>query len=622
MVFRGRDSSRARGRSRPFRFRGRGARRPYGRGSSRGGHDGKREEGLRITLRNVDAASYNRRDKSWSDDRESDRFEKYGEDYDDYDNYDKEKRDRRTPSRESRNSPPRKRQHIESDLLEDESLRITVGNDLYKKEGRSPSTEKQGDRPQYAEGEVWEGRGILRRVQEEEVDLTLKEVLNVVEGVEEVVMAVDSEIEEIIPLLKDPKLDLKDIVELQQGEEKLQSWETSYSHGRRSSSRDWRSSSRGRSHGRTRSHSRERSYSAGSRSPRRSSVGRSRSLPRSYSPGRRTSRSHSRGRSVSLRRSHSRSRGYSRSPRSYSRSSSQSGGRGHSRSRSGSIVRRYHRSPIRRGSRDSATGRRDSVDRRSIGRSRSSSSSSSSGSSKGRDITGGMSEKEYEEEMFRRLKSELTSNYSNPSEREERIAKHIREMAKISPVLFRNFMSKNAGNLAALTLPQEQEEEKPVDADTGANESPVSDPSQAKPLRSILKRKEGSLSPSRTMETEHLGEQPMSNIEKVIHSLRKGSGALEKEAASSGPHQTVALKHLSSYMDIEDEEEFLYGEEKLKKENPGPAMPFWSAHRFEEDASKTDLDLLEEHPRAESEQEASKTSSKAYESITSKKQKM
>lgn len=45
------------------------------------------------------------------------------------------------------------------DLLEDESLRITVGNDLYKKEGRSPSTEKQGDRPQYAEGEVWEGRG-------------------------------------------------------------------------------------------------------------------------------------------------------------------------------------------------------------------------------------------------------------------------------------------------------------------------------------------------------------------------------------------------------------------------------------------------------------------------------
>lgn len=114
MVFRGRDSSRARGRSRPFRFRGRGARRPYGRGSSRGGHDGKREEGLRITLRNVDAASYNRRDKSWSDDRESDRFEKYGEDYGDYDNYDKEKRDRRTPSRESRNSPPRKRQHIES----------------------------------------------------------------------------------------------------------------------------------------------------------------------------------------------------------------------------------------------------------------------------------------------------------------------------------------------------------------------------------------------------------------------------------------------------------------------------------------------------------------------------
>lgn len=317
---------------------------------------------------------------------------------------------------------------------------------------------------------------------------------------------------------------------------------------------------------------------------------------------------------MSLRRSHSRSRGYSRSPRSYSRSSSQSGGRGHSRSRSGSIVRRYHRSPIRRGSRDSATGRRDSVDRRSIGRSRSSSSSSSSGSSKGREITGVMSEKEYEEEMFRRLKSELTSNYSNPSEREERIAKHIREMAKISPVLFRNFMSKNAGNLAALTLPQEQEEEKPVDADTGANESPVSDPSQAKPLRSILKRKEGSLSPSRTMETEHLGEQPMSNIEKVIHSLRKGSGALEKEAASSGPHQTVALKHLSSYMDIEDEEEFLYGEEKLKKENPGPAMPFWSAHRFEEDTSKTDLDLLEEHPRAESEQEASKTSSKAYES--------
>lgn len=56
--------------------------------------------------------------------------------------------------------------------------------------------------------------GILRRVQEEEVDLTLKEVLNVVEGVEEVVMAVDSEIEEIIPLLKDPKLDLKDIVEV------------------------------------------------------------------------------------------------------------------------------------------------------------------------------------------------------------------------------------------------------------------------------------------------------------------------------------------------------------------------------------------------------------------------
>ena len=237
------------------------------------------------------------------------------------------------------------------------------------------------------------------------------------------------------------------------------------------------------------------------------------------------------------------------------------------------------------------------LDRRSHSRRQDRSSSSSSSSSTGSRSPGSppaLSEQQYEEEMYRRLKSELTSN-AGPKEREERIAKHIREMAKLSPALFRQFMAKNAGNLSAMALMQQEEQQESVEAEP-VEPDPIqpdeaSDSPNSKPLRSILKRKADSASPSPERSPSPPPPQPsaLSQIEKVIQTLRKGGIKQEERTAEKeevAPPPVGALRQLSSYMDIEDEEEFLYGDGPRKgaaQPEPEPlSAPFWSAHRFDE----------------------------------------
>ena len=197
--------------------------------------------------------------------------------------------------------------------------------------------------------------------------------------------------------------------------------------------------------------------------------------------------------------------------------------------------------------------------------------------------------------MYRRLKSELSSNI-DPKEREERIAKHIREMAKLSPALFRQFMAKNAENLSAMALMQQGEQQgsdevEPAEPEPVPPDEPSDSPS-SKPLRSILKRKTDSTSPTPERSPSPPPPQPsaLSQIEKVIQTLRKGGVKQQEEKPvekeEGAPPPTGALRQLSSYMDIEDEEEFLYGDGPRKggaQPEPGPpSAPFWSAHQFED----------------------------------------
>lgn len=263
-------------------------------------------------------------------------------------------------------------------------------------------------------------------------------------------------------------------------------------------------------------------------------------------------------------------------------------------------LRAVERSPSR--ARSQGPSGSEPRDRRSNSQRRdhsSSSSSSSSTDSRSRGSPPTMSEQQYEEEMYRRLKSELSSD-KDPKEREERIAKHIREMAKLSPVLFRHFMAKNAGNLSAMALIQQEQGQQQQESGGEALPSQL-DPTQpgeampdspnSRPLRSILKRKpnSGSPSPERSPSPLPPPQSALSQIEKVIQTLRKGGVKQEEKTAEkdeSAPPPSGALRQLSSYMDIEDEEEYLYGNGPRK----GPAQPqpesqsgpFWSAHRFEE----------------------------------------
>jgi hypothetical protein len=211
-----------------------------------------------------------------------------------------------------------------------------------------------------------------------------------------------------------------------------------------------------------------------------------------------------------------------------------------------------------------------------------------------------MTEEEYEQEMYRRLKTELNAT-QNPREREERIARHIREMARLSPSLFRLFMAKNASNLSMLAQPDHVEELAPKPEQT---ERELGGP------RSILKKDQRAASASPDRSPSPTPPQPLSNIEKVICALRKGGTKPQQEKkgeAESGKPPAGSLKQLSSYMDVEEEEEFLYGDGSESRPaavpEPTTAVPatgdqpgsFWSAPRLQ----PVDLaPLYEEAPKS------------------------
>ena len=206
-----------------------------------------------------------------------------------------------------------------------------------------------------------------------------------------------------------------------------------------------------------------------------------------------------------------------------------------------------------------------------------------------------LTEQQYEQEMYRRLKSEIASD-KDPRQREESIAKHIREMAKLSPVLFRQFMAKNAGNLSVLALGQS---EQPSEQSAEMTSTEPNEMEDSRPLRSILKRKADSRSPSLDRNSSPLSPQPKSltQIEKVIQALRKGGTRQTEQKPEklkeNTPPPSGALRHLSSYMDIEEEEEFLYGDNtKPEPESAAPSGPFWSADRFGEKSQQDGLDVL------------------------------
>ncbi|KAK7104305.1 serine/arginine repetitive matrix protein 2-like [Littorina saxatilis] len=290
-------------------------------------------------------------------------------------------------------------------------------------------------------------------------------------------------------------------------------------------------------------------------SPRRSPI-----RSKSQGPGEMRGRSQSRGREL---RSQSRGRDLrsqsrGRDQRSQSRSKSQG------RDRRSQSRGRTSRSQSRARSRHSRS---------------SSSSSSSSTDSRSRSSQPELSEQQYEEEMYRRLKTELSAN-KDPKDREERIAKHIREMAKLSPALFRQFMAKNAGNLSAMALMQSEPPDQSVEADPNQL---IETDANGRPLRSILKRQGESPPPPERSPTPPPPEPPsgLSQIEKVIQALRKGGTKQEEKKPvkeGSTPVPTGALRNLSSYMDIEEEEEFLYGGGPRRREPPPerPPGPFWA----------------------------------------------
>ncbi|XP_076463491.1 uncharacterized protein LOC143295754 [Babylonia areolata] len=682
MGFRGRGNSGARGFPRPFRARGRG-RRPFPyRGQNRGGF-GRGEEGLRITLRNTDRGR-GRRNEQGYDRHERDRHDDYedrrGEFEQDSSHEFEEGGMFEDDLQESRRNSAGERQHADSDFPEEESLRITVGNDRFREEfpnqrdSQHTSTwdeeRDQGDRwnderqernrrrsregdyrdESYGEGGGnWErgrGRGYFRprgfdpnyrgrgRGRGDfrggfrgrgrgKFDPHEKRGRGFYKNYERgrgrggfspfdqrsFDSNFDRDSHERRRSRSGDRYSHSPDRRRSRSFGRGRSRSPSYGRNRRSYSRDRRSYSRSRSHSWGR-----RSHSRG-RSPRRSpNRGR-----RSFSRGRRSlsrgRRSHSRGRHSPSpgRRSYSRRRSVSRRRRSHSSSRSYSGS-SRSHSRSPVPIRREASRPKSRGRDDRpksldreigvvVSGRERSISgtssprSRSGGRRRHSQSSSSSSSSHGADGKSPdnlpMSEQQYEEEMYRRLKSEISSS-KDPKEREESIAIHIRDMAKLSPFLFRQFMAKNAGNLSAMALMQPDQQE---------DQLTPPEMEETKPLRSILKRKGDSRSPSPVRNPSPPPQQPraLSQIEKVIQALRKGGSKpeepkLEKEKTPTPPPSSGALRQLSSYMDIDEEEEFLYGDgERTEASEPKAEAlsgPFWSAHRFED---KHQIDMFENY---------------------------
>ena len=204
-----------------------------------------------------------------------------------------------------------------------------------------------------------------------------------------------------------------------------------------------------------------------------------------------------------------------------------------------------------------------------------------------------MTEEEYEREIFRRLKTEMNSNRS-PEAREERIAAHIRDMAKLSSSLFRSFMAKNAKNLAAITQHQVTNEEDLFDAHERGE---ITYDEHGRPIRSILRRNRPvarspssdrgrSFSRSPPCKEESPPATGITQIEKVIQALRKGGktpGRNEQQAAMDGSKTpSRGLQQISSYADdIDEEEAFLYGD-AMKPSKPDEPESFWGKGNLKE----------------------------------------
>ncbi|XP_076442277.1 uncharacterized protein LOC143281154 [Babylonia areolata] len=248
------------------------------------------------------------------------------------------------------------------------------------------------------------------------------------------------------------------------------------------------------------------------------------------------------------------SRSGSDSPSSHSSSTSPSRGRGRTRSSSRSSsgrhsdsfspdTRRLHdleKEFNRRNQRGTEGGNEPSPDRKPTRfQDERSPSPSYSAISSSEDVEPPqLTEKQFRDEMYRRLRSELTSS-RDPVDREERIAQHIREMAKLSPTLFREFMANNAQNLSDMALMQT---ESPDHVNKPGEESSVMD---------------NSLTHHPPVPTQHTFQfssermaspKPQTELERVIQALSKS-----KEKKKSEPGMASHYHQLSSPGDGKEE---------------------------------------------------------------------
>ncbi|XP_076442274.1 uncharacterized protein LOC143281152 [Babylonia areolata] len=156
-----------------------------------------------------------------------------------------------------------------------------------------------------------------------------------------------------------------------------------------------------------------------------------------------------------------------------------------------------------------------------------------------------MTEEEFRDEMYRRLREELNSD---AEEREQRVAKHIREMAKLSPTLFRRFMANNAEHLVAMATKQAQsrqcgdqegrsEGRQPADCDDGGHSVGPGPP----PVSLVS-------APPVSIE----------QLDKVIDALRAGKarcGDRRLEEVRERAHSpTRVLQQVSDFFQVEEEE--------------------------------------------------------------------
>ncbi|KAL8585222.1 hypothetical protein ACOMHN_013237 [Nucella lapillus] len=656
MGFRGRGNQRARGFPRPFRARGRGWRPFPHRGKNRGGF-GMGDEGLRITLRNTD---HGRRSDDHGEDYERDRRDDFESEY--RDDFDKSEEGGMFEDESSHRDSTWKRKHADSDSPHtskwdegrEEENRWEEGRQEEQRweEGQEEEQEYQDRRhsrdDDHREGSYegqrgrWQnkkrGRGFFRPRGYDpnyrgrgrgrgdfrggfrgrgKFDPYERRGRGFYKHFERGRgrggfsphdrRSFDSDSHRRSSLSPDRRHSRsRDRFSRSPDRRRSRSFgrsrSRSYSRGRRSYSR-----SRSPNHGRPsflRGRSRSRGRRSLSRGRRSLSRGR-RSLSqgrRSLSRGRRSLSRGSRRRSHSRGRRRSRSDSYNSSRRSSSRSRSPAPMRGASRPKGmgqeisvlvGGIDHQSmpRSSPPRSRSQGRSLSQGRDLRSRSRRRSHSSSSSSGHGGDSRNQGEVPMTEQQYEEEMYRRLKSEINSQ-KDPKDREEGIAVHIREMAKLSPVLFRQFMAKNAGNLSAMALMQPEEDHEAVEFMSSQGDD-------SRPLRSILKRKGDSRSPSPTRNPSPPPQQPkaFSQIEKVIQALRKGGSKPEepkpeKEETPPPPPASGALRQLYSYMDIDEEEEYLYGDgEKMEAKSESMSGPFWSAHHFEEKHHSDMLDM-------------------------------